>query len=208
MTEVDLPLDVDARHVRHDDQEPGRAARREPTSSCARSSSRPARPTRSPTGRRSTRPGRRARDAGGHAGLYVLPGRGYVMTFAAPPDRANDYAQAVADIATSFTIRPEPHPAAPAARSMRRDRLDLRARGACSGCGATCALHDHPALAAALAAAAPSCRSSCWIRGSSTVRGRRPTGRWFLLESLRGARATTWRRAALRSWSGRDARRR
>jgi hypothetical protein len=38
--------------------------------------------------------------------LYVLPGRGYVMTFAVPPDRANDYAQVVADIATSFTIRP------------------------------------------------------------------------------------------------------
>ena len=38
--------------------------------------------------------------------LYVLPGRAYVMTFAAPPDRANDYAQAIADIATSFTIRP------------------------------------------------------------------------------------------------------
>ncbi len=37
--------------------------------------------------------------------LYVLPGRGYVMTFAVPPDRANDYAQAIADIATSFTIR-------------------------------------------------------------------------------------------------------
>jgi hypothetical protein len=37
--------------------------------------------------------------------LYVLPGRGYVMTFAAPPDRANDYAQAIADIAMSFTIR-------------------------------------------------------------------------------------------------------
>jgi hypothetical protein len=38
--------------------------------------------------------------------LYVLPGQGYVMTFAVPPDRANDYAQVVADIATSFTIRP------------------------------------------------------------------------------------------------------
>ena len=37
--------------------------------------------------------------------LYVLPGRAYVMTFAAPPDRANDYAQAIADIATSFAIR-------------------------------------------------------------------------------------------------------
>jgi len=37
--------------------------------------------------------------------LYVLPGRGYVLTFAVPPDRANDYAQAIADIATSFTIR-------------------------------------------------------------------------------------------------------
>lgn len=37
--------------------------------------------------------------------LYVLPGRGYVMTFAVPPARADDYAQAVADIATSFTIR-------------------------------------------------------------------------------------------------------
>ena len=36
---------------------------------------------------------------------YVLPGRGYVLTFAAPPDRVNDYAQAIADIATSFTIR-------------------------------------------------------------------------------------------------------
>jgi hypothetical protein len=36
---------------------------------------------------------------------YVLPGRGYVMTFATPPARANDYAQAVADIATSFMIR-------------------------------------------------------------------------------------------------------
>jgi hypothetical protein len=36
--------------------------------------------------------------------LYVLPGRGYVITFAAPPDRANDYAQEIADIATSFTI--------------------------------------------------------------------------------------------------------
>jgi hypothetical protein len=37
--------------------------------------------------------------------LYTLPGRGYVMTFSAPPDRANDYAQVIADIATSFTIR-------------------------------------------------------------------------------------------------------
>ena len=37
--------------------------------------------------------------------LYVLPGRGYVMTFAVPPKRANDYAQVIADIATSFTIR-------------------------------------------------------------------------------------------------------
>jgi len=37
--------------------------------------------------------------------LYVLPGRAYVMTFAVPPDRANDYAQEIADIATSFTIR-------------------------------------------------------------------------------------------------------
>ena len=37
--------------------------------------------------------------------LYVLPGRAYVMTFAAPPERANDYAQEIADIATSFTIR-------------------------------------------------------------------------------------------------------
>ncbi|HYN47675.1 MAG TPA: hypothetical protein VER83_02350, partial [Candidatus Nanopelagicales bacterium] len=37
--------------------------------------------------------------------LYVLPGRGYVMTFAVPPARANEYAQTVADIATSFTIR-------------------------------------------------------------------------------------------------------
>jgi len=36
--------------------------------------------------------------------LYVLPGRGYVMTFAVPPPRANDYAAAVAAIATSFTI--------------------------------------------------------------------------------------------------------
>jgi hypothetical protein len=37
--------------------------------------------------------------------LYVLPGRGYVMTFAVPPNRANDYAQVIADIATSFKIR-------------------------------------------------------------------------------------------------------
>lgn len=37
--------------------------------------------------------------------LYLFPGRGYVMTFAVPPALANDYAQAVADIATSFTIR-------------------------------------------------------------------------------------------------------
>ncbi|MFH1474227.1 MAG: hypothetical protein ABIG85_00030, partial [Chloroflexota bacterium] len=34
--------------------------------------------------------------------LYVLPGRGYVITFAVPPARANDYSQVVADIATSF----------------------------------------------------------------------------------------------------------
>lgn len=38
--------------------------------------------------------------------LYVLPGRGYVLTFAVPPERANDYAQAIADTATSFTITP------------------------------------------------------------------------------------------------------
>ena len=37
--------------------------------------------------------------------FYVLPGRGYVMTFAAPPATANDYAQEIADIATSFTIK-------------------------------------------------------------------------------------------------------
>lgn len=36
--------------------------------------------------------------------LYVLPGRGYVITFAVPPDRANDYSEIVAEIATSFTI--------------------------------------------------------------------------------------------------------
>lgn len=37
--------------------------------------------------------------------FYVLPGRAYVMTFAAPPERANDSAKAIADIATSFMIR-------------------------------------------------------------------------------------------------------
>jgi hypothetical protein len=37
--------------------------------------------------------------------FYVLPGRGYVLTFAAPPSAANDYAQDIADLATSFTIR-------------------------------------------------------------------------------------------------------
>lgn len=36
--------------------------------------------------------------------LYVLPGRGYVLTFAVPPERANDYANEVADMATSFAI--------------------------------------------------------------------------------------------------------
>lgn len=36
---------------------------------------------------------------------YTLPGRGYVMTFAVPPEKANDYAKAVAEAATSFTIR-------------------------------------------------------------------------------------------------------
>jgi hypothetical protein len=36
--------------------------------------------------------------------LYVLPGRGYVLTFGVPPERANDYAQVVAEIATSFAI--------------------------------------------------------------------------------------------------------
>jgi len=36
--------------------------------------------------------------------LYVLPGRGYVLTFAVPPERANDYAREVADMATSFAI--------------------------------------------------------------------------------------------------------
>jgi len=37
--------------------------------------------------------------------FYVLPGRGYVLTFAAPPSAANDYAKDIADLATSFTIR-------------------------------------------------------------------------------------------------------
>jgi hypothetical protein len=36
--------------------------------------------------------------------LYVLPGRGYVVTFAVPPERANDYAQEVAGMAQSFAI--------------------------------------------------------------------------------------------------------
>lgn len=36
--------------------------------------------------------------------LYVLPGRGYVLTFAVPPERANDYAQEVADMAQSFAV--------------------------------------------------------------------------------------------------------
>ena len=36
--------------------------------------------------------------------LYVLPGRGYVITFGAPPARANDYAETIAQIATSFRI--------------------------------------------------------------------------------------------------------
>lgn len=38
--------------------------------------------------------------------LYVVPGRGYVATFATSLDRANDYAREVADIATSFTLTP------------------------------------------------------------------------------------------------------
>lgn len=37
--------------------------------------------------------------------LYVLPGRGYVLTFAVPTDRAAAYAPVIAEIATSFTIR-------------------------------------------------------------------------------------------------------
>ncbi len=37
--------------------------------------------------------------------FYVLPGRGYVLTFASPPATANDHAQEIADIATSFTIK-------------------------------------------------------------------------------------------------------
>jgi len=37
--------------------------------------------------------------------LYVLPGRGYVLTFAVPTAQASDYAREIADIATSFTIR-------------------------------------------------------------------------------------------------------
>ncbi len=37
--------------------------------------------------------------------FYVLPGRGYVLTFAAPPATANDHAKDIADIATSFAIR-------------------------------------------------------------------------------------------------------
>ena len=36
---------------------------------------------------------------------YTVPGRGYVLTFATPPDRANDYLKAIADIATSFTVQ-------------------------------------------------------------------------------------------------------
>jgi len=36
--------------------------------------------------------------------LYVVPGRGYVMTFTAPPSAAADYARVFAGIATSFTI--------------------------------------------------------------------------------------------------------
>jgi hypothetical protein len=38
--------------------------------------------------------------------FYVLPGHGYVLTFAASPGTANDHAKDIADIATSFTIRP------------------------------------------------------------------------------------------------------
>lgn len=36
--------------------------------------------------------------------LYVVPGRGYVMTFSAPPAVATDYGKVFADIATSFTL--------------------------------------------------------------------------------------------------------
>lgn len=36
--------------------------------------------------------------------LYVLPGRGYVVTFAVPPERANDYAEEVAEMAQSFAV--------------------------------------------------------------------------------------------------------
>ena len=35
---------------------------------------------------------------------YTVPGRGYVLTFATPADRANDYLKAIADMATSFSI--------------------------------------------------------------------------------------------------------
>ncbi len=37
--------------------------------------------------------------------FYVLPGHGYVLTFAASPATANDHAKDISDIATSFTIR-------------------------------------------------------------------------------------------------------
>jgi hypothetical protein len=36
--------------------------------------------------------------------MYALPGRGYVISFFVPPARANDYAEVVATIATSFRI--------------------------------------------------------------------------------------------------------
>jgi len=37
--------------------------------------------------------------------FYVMPGRGYAMTFAVPPGQADAYAKSIADIAGSFTIR-------------------------------------------------------------------------------------------------------
>jgi hypothetical protein len=37
--------------------------------------------------------------------LYLLPGRGYVLTFAVPTAQASDYAREIAEIVTSFTIR-------------------------------------------------------------------------------------------------------
>ncbi len=185
------------------------------TWSCDRSSSPAARRTRWPISRPLTRPDGEPGSAAVTQVLYVLPGRGYVLTFAVPPgtcQRLRAGGRGHGDLVRRRHLR-RPAGGRPV-RHIRGPRS--RDDGACpprppapqsSGSGATSASTITRRSPPPSTRPTPSSPSTSSTNGSSPVPAGPPTGRGSCWGAS-GRSPTTLSGAARRSWSAADGRRR